>query len=83
MDKLTDEAVIARLPKCKLFSVKLWPKRSNSALSFWHGRGANFYHFSLGRLHVTWRRPWLPHSAKALYPNLFTAAAQGRPNERA
>lgn len=55
-----------RLPKSKLFHVE-WGRPSYFATF----RLANAMRVQIGHLCLTWRMPWLEHSARALYPQLF------------
>jgi len=73
-DKLT-AAQRRALPKSKLFWVRWRFTRTISlgARSIWWAkfRKANAMFVWLGPLEIGWRMPWLPSSARALYPQLF------------
>lgn len=67
-------SVRAKLPKAKLFSIKLggyyWKP-------YWAKfRGANFIRWQLGRVCVTHRAPWIERSARANHPHLFRSAEE-------
>lgn len=56
-----------RLPKAKMFSMEF----SRHQFYFAKFRLANAMRVQIGHLCLTWRMPWLEHSARALHPNLF------------
>lgn len=55
-----------KLPKASLIHIS-WGKYSYIAKS----RGANFMRVQIGRMTIVFRMPWLEHSARRLYPQLF------------
>jgi hypothetical protein len=62
------EKVRASLPKAQLFSIK-WDSKHFYFAKFRH---ANNWRLQIGWLVVNMRAPWLEHSARALYPHLFS-----------
>jgi hypothetical protein len=61
----------SRLMKAKLFSVE-WLGPPIIRRHWWsYLRFANAANFHIFRLSLSWRMPWLEHSARALHPELF------------
>lgn len=56
-----------RLPKARMINVRWWRQRGIVAKF----RLANAMQVHIGRLEISWRMPWLEHSARALHPEIF------------
>lgn len=57
----------SKLPKAQLIRFSWWRRRG----IFAKFRLANAMQVHIGRLEISWRMPWLEHSARALHPELF------------
>lgn len=62
-----DKSIRKQLPKTRLITLQ-W---SWDWFYFAKFRGANSLRLQIWWLTITFRAPWLEHSARALYPHLF------------
>ena len=60
-----------RLPKSKMFWMKLRRTVLYRPIRFAKFRNANAMFIWLGPLEIGWRMPWLDRSARQLHPHLF------------
>ena len=60
------------LPKARILSIR-WAGWRYAG--FYRNRCANFCRQMIGPFVVCWRRPWLPHVARRLHPEVFAVRA--------